>query len=81
MCIPCWPRADIWIEEPPKKKKKDEGILMWDPNAGCVVKVVGSQVTPVSMPGLSLAFFFAMYVLFTLSSDGVVIPLWGTALF
>lgn len=35
MCIPCWPFADVYVEEIPKKKREDAATatLYWDPNA------------------------------------------------
>lgn len=38
MCLPCWPFADIYLEEAPKK---DPGVLAWDPTARSVVRVTG----------------------------------------
>ena len=41
MCLlPCWPCGDILLEGEPKRKKV-EGVLMYDPNANTVVKVTG----------------------------------------
>jgi len=52
MCIPCWPWADVYIEDGPKKKKQ-VGVLVFDPIAKTTVRMVG--VPAVSAQFLSLA--------------------------
>jgi hypothetical protein len=39
MCIPCWPFTDVYLEEPPKKK--DKGVLVWDPVSKTMVRLTG----------------------------------------
>jgi hypothetical protein len=44
MCFPCWPWADVYLEEVPKKK--ENSVVVWDPNAKSMVRLTG--VKPVS---------------------------------
>ena len=50
MCLPCWPWADVYIEEEPKKKKP-VGDLVFDPVSKTVVRIVG-------VPAVSDIFLF-----------------------
>jgi hypothetical protein len=44
MCNPSWPFADVYLEEPPKKKKKN-GELFYDPTIKGWVKLTGVTVS------------------------------------
>ena len=57
MCLPCWPWTDIYLEER-IVKKKDPGVLAWDPNARSMVRVTGvNSVSSDSFHSLSLIGF------------------------
>jgi hypothetical protein len=47
MCIPCWPWADVYIEDEPKRKKTEVGYIVYDHIAKIPVRIVdGPVVSP-----------------------------------
>jgi hypothetical protein len=47
MCYPCWPWAEIYLEDKPKEKKKKESIPYYDPVSKMWVKLEGNCKHPV----------------------------------
>src|SRR6266487_5372686 len=62
MCLPCWPWVDILLEDKPKKK--DKGIVVWDPVSRSTVKLTNVAVSHCLLHqfSLPLSYFVVIFL-------------------
>jgi hypothetical protein len=64
MCLPCWPWADIYLEDEPKKNKGND-ILYMDPTSRTLVKLTNTTVSALMVPKLC----FCLYSVFAFATS------------